>query len=236
MSDRIKMQMHDRNRKQPNALKHGSFTQMTILPGENAREFAKLHHAVREEWNPNGPTEEDAVLTIAKGIWRKSRVQKFLLGKAMACSVAPTHPAYDEVSVLRSFCKLLEIKPDLLYERLDYLSEEVRQHLELKVLRQKFSSTSERARAIQKEITSVLLPARERVEKAVETCLYESAAIVSMEDVQQEIALDEHIDATIERAIKRLIQSKTIKQMVGQASPKKFEESKPRSLKVVGQK
>jgi hypothetical protein len=236
MSDRIKMQMHDRNRKQPNALKHGSFTQMTILPGENAREFAKLHHAVREEWNPIGPTEEDAALTIAKGIWRKGRIQRFLLGKALACSIDPTHPAYDEVSVLRGFCKLLEIEPDLLYKRLHCLSEEVRQHLDLQVQVRNFNSTSARARAIQKEITSVLLPALERVEKSVDVCLYEAVALVSMEGVQQEIALDEHIDATIERAIKRLIQSKTIKQMVGQASPKKFEESKPRSLKVVGQK
>jgi len=209
---------------------------MTILPGENVREFAKLHLAVREEWNPIGPTEEDAVLTIAKGIWRKGRIQGFLLGKALACSFDPTHPAYDEVSVLRGFCKLLEIEPDLLYKQLHCLSEEVRQHLDLQVPVRNFNSTSARARAIQKEITSVLLPALERVEKPVEAYLYESAAIVSMEDVQQEIALDEHIDATIERAIKRLIQSKTIKQMVGQASPKKFEESKPRSLKVVGQK
>jgi hypothetical protein len=170
MSDRIKMQMHDRNRKQPNALKHGSFTQMTILPGENAREFAKLHHAVREEWNPIGPTEEDAALTIAKGIWRKGRIQGFLLGKAVACSIDPTHPAYDEVSVLRSFCKLLEIEPDLLYKRPHCLSEEVRQHLDLQVPMRNFNSTSARARAIQKEITSVLLPALERVDDGEACC------------------------------------------------------------------
>src|SRR5262245_44599111 len=89
MSERIKMQMHDRNRKQPNALKHGAFTQMAILPGEDIRAFEKLHMDLIEEWHPIGPTEQDAVLTIAKGIWRKARIQGFLLGKALACSLTP---------------------------------------------------------------------------------------------------------------------------------------------------
>jgi hypothetical protein len=120
------MQMHDRNRKQPNALKPGAFTQMTILPGEDVRAFEKLHMDLIEEWHPIGPTEQDAVLTIAKGIWRKGRIQGFLLGKALACSLDPTHLAYDEVSALRGFCNLLEIAPDLLDKRLRVLSEEVR--------------------------------------------------------------------------------------------------------------
>ena len=229
MSDRIKMQMHDRNRKQPNALKHGAFTQMTILPGEDVRKFAKLHMDLIEEWNPTGPTEQDAVLTLAKGIWRKSRIQGFLLGKAFACSLDPTHPAYDEVSALRGFCNLLDIAPDLFDKRLYMLSEEVRRHLQLKVPPGNFTSISARARAIQKEITSVLLPALERVEKPVEVCLSESAEIVSMEDFQHEIALEERIDAMIDRATKRLIQIKAMKQMLGQPSPKKG------SLRVVSQ-
>ena len=209
---------------------------MTILPGEDARQFARLHEDVIEEWNPSGPTEHDAAFTIAKGIWLKARVQGFLLGKALACSLDPTHPAYDEVSALRGFCSLLEIAPDLLDKRFDRLSEEVRRHLEAKVPREKFNSTSARAQAIQKEITSVLLPALERVEKPAEVCLSESAEIVSMEDFQHQVALEERIDAMIERATKRLIQSKAMKQMLGEASPKKFEERKLGSLKVVSQK
>jgi hypothetical protein len=230
MSERIKMQMHDRNRKQPNALKHGAFIQMTILPGEDARAFEKLHMDLIEEWDPIGPTERDAVLTIAKGIWRKCRIQGFLLGKALACSLDPTHPAYDEVSALRAFCDVLEIAPDLLDERLYRLSKEVRQHLELKVPPENFDSTSARARAIQKEITSVLLPPLERVEKPVEVHFFESAEIVSKEDFQHEIDLEERIDAMIGRATKLLIQTKAMKQILGQPSPKKG------SLRIVSQK
>jgi hypothetical protein len=60
--------------KRPNAHKHGAFAKTAILPGEDPLEFEYLHHALIEEWKPIGPTEEDAVLSIAKGMWRKRRV------------------------------------------------------------------------------------------------------------------------------------------------------------------
>ena len=64
--------------KPPNAHKHGVFSATAIFPGEDEREFEKLHAALIEEWRPVGATEEDAVLSIAKAVWRKRRVQKFL--------------------------------------------------------------------------------------------------------------------------------------------------------------
>jgi hypothetical protein len=63
--------MNKRKGNHPNALKHGAFAKTTILPGEDPREFEELHSALIEEWTPVGPTEEDAVLTIARGVWRK---------------------------------------------------------------------------------------------------------------------------------------------------------------------
>jgi hypothetical protein len=59
------------------AVKHGAFAKTAILPGEDPQEFEELHSALMEEWAPVGPTEEDAVLSIAKGVWRKGRAQKF---------------------------------------------------------------------------------------------------------------------------------------------------------------
>jgi hypothetical protein len=53
----------------PNAYKHGVFASMAIVPGEDPREFEELHSALVEEWTPAGATEQDAVLTIAKGVW-----------------------------------------------------------------------------------------------------------------------------------------------------------------------
>ena len=61
-----------------NAFKHGAFARMAFLPWEDRQEFARLHAALNMEWMPDGPTERDAVFSIAKGMWRKRRMQYFL--------------------------------------------------------------------------------------------------------------------------------------------------------------
>jgi hypothetical protein len=58
--------MSNRKPKQPNAQTHGVFAATAILPGEHREEFEELHSALIQEWAPDGATEEDAVLTIAK--------------------------------------------------------------------------------------------------------------------------------------------------------------------------
>jgi hypothetical protein len=94
MSDRLKKTR--RIGKHPNALQHGVFTSVAILPGEHPREFAALLLSLIEEWEPMGPTENDAVVTIANGMWRKARLQKFLRAKILECKFDASHPAYDE--------------------------------------------------------------------------------------------------------------------------------------------
>jgi len=51
-----------------NAMKHGAYSEMTILPHEDPKEFEALHEAVWEEYDPQGPTQEDRVLSIAKNL------------------------------------------------------------------------------------------------------------------------------------------------------------------------
>jgi hypothetical protein len=135
--------MGNQKSKQPNAQKHGVFAATAILPGENRQEFEELHSAVIQEWAPDGVTEEDAVLSIAKAIWRKRRVQKFL-----------------EVHLAQN--------------------SDLRGMTELGVLRV-------------------------------------SAATFFSDDLfKQELPLDERLAAILDRAVKRLIQTKAMKQMLGQ--------------------
>jgi hypothetical protein len=63
--------------KRPNALNHGVFATTAILPGEDPREFAMLYSGLIEEWSPDGPSEWDAVHSLALNMWRKARIQKF---------------------------------------------------------------------------------------------------------------------------------------------------------------
>lgn len=70
--------MSNQRQKRPNAQKHGAYATTLIVSGEDPQEFQDLYSGLAEEWMPVGATEEDAVLSIAKAVWRKRRVQKFL--------------------------------------------------------------------------------------------------------------------------------------------------------------
>lgn len=64
-------------KKNLNALKHGGFVEALILPNEDPEDFKKLHDTLKNEWYPDGPSEEDKVLSVAMGHWRKRRFRRF---------------------------------------------------------------------------------------------------------------------------------------------------------------
>ncbi|MBR1002082.1 MULTISPECIES: hypothetical protein [Bradyrhizobium] len=62
--------------KTPNAMKHGAFASIDLLPWESAEEFAALRRGLFEKYSPDGPLQEDCIASIASLMWRKRRVQK----------------------------------------------------------------------------------------------------------------------------------------------------------------
>jgi hypothetical protein len=75
------MQMSSKHTERFYEVKSGDQAEVAILPDENPLEFERLHTRLAEEWAPDGLLEEDAVLTIAKCIWRRRRYQRFILSK-----------------------------------------------------------------------------------------------------------------------------------------------------------
>jgi hypothetical protein len=61
-------------KKPHNALKHGVYSAMGLLPGENPAEFGDLRKSVFDELAPQGPLEEDIVSTIVRLLWRKQNL------------------------------------------------------------------------------------------------------------------------------------------------------------------
>jgi len=61
----------------PPALKHGIYSGMTLLPGEDAVAFNKLHNELISEFTPVGPLEDDIVHTIARLTWRKQNLSTY---------------------------------------------------------------------------------------------------------------------------------------------------------------
>src|SRR4051794_32307418 len=96
----------------PNALKHGAYSVIAILPGEDARALDELLSRLIEEWKPSGPTEYDAVATIARCMWRKKRLQRYLLGSMDARQLDPESRAFDVKFALTAALSLLETEPE----------------------------------------------------------------------------------------------------------------------------
>jgi cytosine/adenosine deaminase-related metal-dependent hydrolase len=220
--------------KRPNAHKHGAFSATAIFPGEDEQEFEELHAALVEEWMPVGATEEDAVLSIAKAVWRKRRVQKFLQAEFMGYAGDPTHRSYDEVIGLHAFAALMKEAPETAFQNYGKrcLRPERISHLKEKIRRSQFQSISEWAQAVINEINSLITAAiNDNPEGAQVAALFHSAATVSNDLFKQELALDERLDAMIDRAVKRLIQTKAMKQMLSQTTTARLDE---RPTKIVG--
>jgi hypothetical protein len=225
--------MTNRSRKHLNAVKHGAFAKTAVLPGEDLAEFEELHSDLIQEWTPVGPTEEDAVLSIAKGVWRKRRAQKLLQARILQCRFDPKHPLYDEGEKVLRFFNILETAPftalvDTSPEVFDgfydaavpkFLTAFQAKYLEEKCPRENFKSGSAWLQAVRNEILFSLLPSYEMPGEWPDVLLGRAAEFLTPDVFKQELAVDERVDAMIDRAVKRLVQTKAIKQMLDHPSP-----------------
>ncbi len=55
-----------------NALSHGFYAAEVVLAWEDPAEFSKLHQALREEYWPDGASEEAAVFDLANLHWKSA--------------------------------------------------------------------------------------------------------------------------------------------------------------------
>jgi hypothetical protein len=59
------------------AMKHGGYSNTTLLPNEDGKAFKILHDDLHDDLLPSGPLEEDAVLSIARFVWRKQNMSVY---------------------------------------------------------------------------------------------------------------------------------------------------------------
>ena len=60
-----------------NALKHGAFSEVLILPGEDPEAFEKLKQRLFAEYNVSGCSEELTMTSIAKTMWQLQRLRVY---------------------------------------------------------------------------------------------------------------------------------------------------------------
>src|SRR5262245_37466427 len=63
--------------KRPSALKHGDYSGLTLMTGEDPAAFKRLHRDLVAELNPQGRLEEETVAEIARLLWRKQNLSNY---------------------------------------------------------------------------------------------------------------------------------------------------------------
>lgn len=77
-----------------NALSHGVYSQDLVLPWESEEELRELYESLKEEYQPEGCSEEHALLSITKFMWLQRRANNMALlqlqaGMPDGCHGAP---------------------------------------------------------------------------------------------------------------------------------------------------
>jgi hypothetical protein len=147
--------------KSPNALKSGVYSGAPLIPGEDPREFDKLHSDLINEWKPVGPTLRFALRRLAVSMWQMNRIEKFTQTKLSLASFEPQSPTFNEVWGFTMFIGYLRSEPEESFEdhARKYLRPDRINYLREKFPRSNYQSASEWAKALTNEILLVSLPA-----------------------------------------------------------------------------
>jgi hypothetical protein len=197
-----------------NAFKHGAFSQDLILPDEKREELEQLHESLIEEWKPKGALEEDTVLTLAQGIWLKRRVERFYHREA---TWAQEHPEEEELNVMDLFATALDATQSVedAAGLIANLPKHYREWIETNLPQSKFINAQLWIRRLKSAIPNMITVHELSVMTERNSLRFkaEKAALLR-ELTAKKISLDERLDARIDKAIKRLAQLKTFKQII----------------------
>ncbi len=169
-----------------------------------------------QEWQPEGPTEQDAVLTIAKCILCKRRIQDYISAKIFERSLDPDDIAYNEARVLLFLLKSSPHNFEAVFElALARLPQRTAGHLKTTCLPANFKSHAKWKKALRHELASVVLPTIPH--QPAELLLLNAGNVLTEDLFKSALGTEERLSATIARAVKQLVQAKAMKQML--ASP-----------------
>jgi hypothetical protein len=190
-----------------NAIQHGAFSQMIILPGEDREEFDALHSALREEWDPQGPTQEDKVFNIAQNMWRKRQMGRRRKKLAEIGEDEIRRERWERDSLLKFLDDVDDGKPrselKLPKRWFEYCKE--------RYARKNYDSDDALLEAVYKEVDSISNTLLFHCGKASEQVITDP--LCSHDAIARDLALEERIDAKIDKDIVALGRMKTMQSM-----------------------
>ena len=212
--------------KSPAALKHGAYSKIAFLRGEDPKQFTQLVLDLTEEWAPLGAMEVETVFALAGLIWSRRRIQSSIAAQVLMSRMDPSHPTYDkalhEATTCQSELSILEDNPQYAAKCLETYALEVRMDFLTKYPRTNYPSEAEWALAICEELKMKIRQQLEHFGAMLSefengiypTALTESANVVRDDLYEKEQNQLERIDNRIDRLLKRLYTLKGMKPML----------------------
>jgi hypothetical protein len=209
------MELNSKTDRRHNAIKHGAFAKALVILNENKDDFDELHQSCVKELKPSGLMEEELVLTIAKYMWRKRRIERLFSDEA---NWLQEHPAAPELRTVSQFNEIFIQKGSPcshVWNLVALLPEDYRA-----AIRKKFKCPStdyddEWIDQVKKFISHLHAAAEAGALSYLEDprSVGETAAKIR-ELTAKQTALEDRLDKMIGKALKRLATLKTFKQVV----------------------
>jgi hypothetical protein len=198
-----------------NALKHGVFANAVILPGEDPEEFEELYNSVKREWDPDGPTEDDCVFSLTNYLWRKRRIARYYKRKIASAVKADKQILHQEIKILvmlerfRDFIVSDDRGPITEQDVTAKLGKSWAEYFHTYVPREKYQNDND-------WLTAFVRIINRYIEMVVEDEFdYPKTQDILSEEtfMERELAIEERLDAMIDKTLKRLAQTKALKTM-----------------------
>ena len=181
------------------ALKHGGYAATHILPGESVAAFDKLHRDLTADFTAEGALEADIVEDLAARLWRKQNLATFR-------TVEVARRRYDEI-------KDRHANP---FAGLVFVPE-----AEIRKMREAHEQRELRKKAELAERENAIRAADEIARNELGEDTYELAKIadtLTLACLMKDLAVEERLDAMIDKCIKRLLMAKGIKSISASSS------------------
>jgi hypothetical protein len=104
---------------------------------------------------------------------------------------------------------------ELLDLMIDIIGGELSAHLKRDVPKEKYSTTPEWVKAVKREVDEVLLPRARAEMDSPDHLATKAAEFITTDRILEDLALEERLDAMVDRAMRRLAQIKFMKQVSG---------------------
>jgi hypothetical protein len=198
------------NSRTKNALVHGTYSSDIVLPWEKAEDFYELLKGIREEFTPQGTTENRIVFDLAHLYWKKARVNRLTQLLVRQTPVAAQIVASGKRTI-KGICAHLDAPPvdkndglDVSLKQADMLSSIIP---DLKIAEEEKNRFLGMIELFQKVIADVRRPKS-----------FMGGALSSLVDeLAKCVELESRLDGMIDRTIQRLAAAKEFKRIYAPA-------------------